>query len=53
MVRDRDEVAQGLIGRGTGVAEVVVPPRSRLVGEVSGPGRVVPGGQLVVLAVQR
>jgi len=53
VVRDRDEVAQGLIGRGTGVAEVVVPPRSRLVGEVSGPGRVVPGGQLVVPAVQR
>jgi di/tricarboxylate transporter len=52
-VRDREEVAQSLIGRGTGVAEVVVPPRSRLVGEVTAPGRVVPGGALVVLAVQR
>jgi hypothetical protein len=38
---------------GYGVAEVVVPPRSRLVGEVTAPGRVVPGGPLVVLAVQR
>ena len=52
-VRDREEVAQNLINRGTGVTEVVVPPRSRLVGEVTAPGRVVPGGPLVVLAVQR
>jgi hypothetical protein len=35
------------------VAEVVVPPRSRLVGEVVAPGRVVPGGPTIVLAVQR
>ncbi len=52
-VRDREEVEQTLIGPGGGVAEVVVPPRSRLVGEVVAPGRVVPGGPLVVLAVQR
>lgn len=52
-VRSSDEVEQNLIGRGSGVAEVVVPPRSRLVGEVTSPGKVVPGGPLVVLAVQR
>jgi di/tricarboxylate transporter len=52
-VRGRDEVEQTLIGQRGGVAEVVIPPRSRLVGEVVAPGRVVPGGPLVVLAVQR
>ncbi len=52
-VRGSDEVEQSLIGRGSGVAEVVVPPRSRLVGEVTATGKVVPGGGLVVLAVQR
>lgn len=52
-VHRRGEVAQALINREGGVAEVVVPPRSRLVGEPVRPGRVVPGGPLVVLAVQR
>ncbi|HEY0813869.1 MAG TPA: SLC13 family permease [Pseudonocardia sp.] len=52
-VRGRDEVEQNLIGSGGGVAEVVIPPRSTLVGEVVAPGMVVPGGPLVVLAVQR
>jgi di/tricarboxylate transporter len=44
--------AQALINRDLGVAEVVIPPRSELVGEVVFPGMRRPHG-LVVLAVQR
>jgi di/tricarboxylate transporter len=36
-----------------GVAEVVIPPRSQLVGDVAFPGMVTESGDLVVLAVQR
>ncbi len=42
-----------LLGRRLGVAEVVVPPRSGLIGEVVFPGMVTDSGDLVVLAVQR
>jgi di/tricarboxylate transporter len=53
-VRDRDEVADALINREVGVAEVVVPPRSRFIGESVHPGQVIGGGGgLVVLAVYR
>src|SRR5262249_33404245 len=37
----------------SGVAEVVVPPRSSLVGDTAFPGMVTESGDLVVLAVQR
>ncbi|HET8754827.1 MAG TPA: SLC13 family permease, partial [Solirubrobacteraceae bacterium] len=47
------EVPESLFTRDTGVAEVVVPPRSPLVGERMFPGMVTPSGDLVVLAVQR
>ena len=39
--------------RASRVAEVVIPPRSELVGETVFPGMVTPSGDLVVLAVQR
>jgi di/tricarboxylate transporter len=39
--------------RRVGVAEVVIPPRSELVGEVVFPGMVTESGDLVVLAIQR
>ena len=39
--------------RRSGVAEVVIPPRSGLVGEPAFPGMVTDSGDLVVLAVQR
>ena len=39
--------------RGTGVAEVVIPPRSELIGETVFPYQVTDSGDLVVLAVQR
>jgi di/tricarboxylate transporter len=47
------EVPESLFSRDTGVAEVVVPPRSPLVGARMFPGMVTPSGDLVVLAVQR
>jgi di/tricarboxylate transporter len=49
-----DEAATGpLFDRRSGVAEVIVPPRSGLVGEPAFPGMVTESGDLVVLAVQR
>ena len=48
-----DETPEGLVSRRVGVAEVVVPPRSELVGETVFPGMVTESGDLVVLAVQR
>lgn len=47
---ERDEV---LFTRDTGVAEVVVPPRSALIGANVFPGMVTDSGTLVVVAVQR
>jgi di/tricarboxylate transporter len=49
----RHEVPGTLFSRDSGVAEVVVPPRSPLVGARLFPGMVTPSGDLVVLAVQR
>jgi di/tricarboxylate transporter len=45
--------ADYLLTRKSGVAEVVIPPRSELVGQVVYPGMVTESGDLVVLAVQR
>lgn len=42
-----------LVSRELGVAELVVPPRSQLVGQVVFPGMVTDSGDLVLLAVQR
>jgi len=47
------DVAAAYLGRDTGLMEVVVPPRSALVGETAFPGMVTDSGDLVVLAVQR
>jgi len=47
-----DQDAELLTPR-SGVAEVVVPPRSELVGDTVFPGMVTESGDLVVLAVQR
>lgn len=49
---DTGDLADDLLGREVGVAEVVVPPRSRLVGETVHPGMARRGDQ-VILAVQR
>jgi di/tricarboxylate transporter len=42
-----------LLTRRSGVAEVVIPPRSQLAGDTAFPGMVTESGELVVLAVQR
>lgn len=48
-----DHVPGALLNREFGVAEVVVSPRSGLVGATAFPGMVTDSGDLVVLAVQR
>jgi di/tricarboxylate transporter len=47
------DVATALVGPGSGLAEVVIPPRSPLVGERVFAGMTAGEGSLVVLAVQR
>jgi di/tricarboxylate transporter len=42
-----------LISRSSGVAEVVIPPRSALVGEAVFPGMVTDSGDLVIVAIGR
>jgi di/tricarboxylate transporter len=42
-----------LVSRRSGLAEVVIPPRSALIGETAFPGMVTDSGELVVMAVQR
>ena len=42
-----------LVGAGTGVTEVVIPPRSDLIGLHLFPGMTTPSGDLVVLGLQR
>jgi di/tricarboxylate transporter len=47
------DVADTLFNRASGLAEVVIPPRSGLVGQKVFPGMVTPSGDLVILAIQR
>jgi di/tricarboxylate transporter len=56
--RDSEVLAAGgialtLFNRRSGLAEVVVPPRSKLIGERFFPGMVTDSGDLVVLGIQR
>lgn len=44
---------EGLLSKRSGLAEVVIPPRSALIGRALFPGMVTDSGDLVVLAVQR
>ncbi len=50
---DAEADASALVNRDLGVAEVIVAPRSNLVGQAAFPGMVTESGELVVLAVQR
>lgn len=50
---DAADEAQSLFSRHSGLAEVVIPPRSALIGRAMFPGMVTDSGDLVVLAVQR
>ena len=47
------DVTATLSNRRSGLAEVVIPPRSALIGQTVFPGMVTPSGDLVVLAVKR
>jgi di/tricarboxylate transporter len=47
------DVADTLFNRASGLAEVVIPPRSRLLGQTVFPGMVTESGDLIVLAVHR
>jgi di/tricarboxylate transporter len=49
----RYDVPAALLSRASGVAEVVIPPRSELLGETFFPGMVTGSGDLIVLAIQR
>jgi di/tricarboxylate transporter len=55
LVRQYDALGDDdhVLTRTSGLAEVVVPPRSPLVGDVAFPGMVTDSGELVVVAVQR
>ena len=46
-------VADVLFSRGSGLAEVVIPPRSEMIGRTVFPGMATEDGDLMVLAVQR
>jgi di/tricarboxylate transporter len=48
-----NDVTGTLFNRKSGLAEVVIPPRSAFVGQAVFPGMVTPSGDLVVLAIQR
>jgi di/tricarboxylate transporter len=50
---DAGPIEAAVFNRASGLAEVVIPPRSPLVGDRLYPGMVTPSGDLVVLAVQR
>jgi di/tricarboxylate transporter len=50
---DAGPIEASVFTRASGLAEVVIPPRSPLIGERMFPGMVTPSGDLVVLAVQR
>ncbi|OWJ77907.1 SLC13 family permease [Haematobacter genomosp. 1] len=48
-----DETTNTLFNRNSALAEVVIKPRSPLIGERFFPGMVTPSGDLIVLAIQR
>lgn len=50
---DDGDAAGALLNRRTGLAEVVIPPRSAFIGKAVHPGMATEGGDLIVLAVQR
>ena len=52
-VHNREAAAAALVNRDRGVAEVVIPPRSRLIGETVRSGLVVAGSDLLILGVLR
>lgn len=53
-IREADgSTADTLFNRGSGLAEVLIPPRSAFIGETVFPGMSTPSGDLMILGVQR
>jgi di/tricarboxylate transporter len=52
-VRSSADITQSLLTRESGAAEVVIPPRSRFVGTEVSPGKVILGGTVIILAIDR
>ena len=52
---DEDETAtdNALFGPHSGLAEVVIPPRSEFIGQTAFPGMATPKGDLIILAIER
>lgn len=48
-----ESVASSMVTRRLGLAEVVIPPRSGLIGETAYPGMTTSSGDLVILAIRR
>ena len=48
-----DDAEEVLFNRNSGLAEVMIPPRSALIGETVFPGMVTESGSLLVIAIQR
>ena len=48
-----NDTAATLFNKGSGLAEVVIPPRSAFIGETVFPGMATPSGDLMILGVQR
>jgi len=47
------DVRDALFSRSSGLAEVMIPPRSSLVGQQAFPGMITESGDLIVIAIQR
>lgn len=52
-IGDQGAIEEALFNRASGLAEVVIPPRSSLIGTAAFPGMAAGDGELVVLAVHR
>jgi di/tricarboxylate transporter len=52
-VSDEEGANEALINRDTGIAEVVIPPRSPLIGQRMFPGMTTPSGDLIAVAIHR
>lgn len=50
---ESDRLTDSLVNRESGLAEVVLPPRSELIGRTAFPGMATPAGDLMVLGIQR
>jgi di/tricarboxylate transporter len=48
-----DTAEEVLFNRKSGLAEVMIPPRSALIGEIAFPGMVTESGDLLIIAIQR